>query len=306
MTNTDAGFDDECGLGELIGGKDVKETIEDVWNLSKHAIQSGNLPKSIKVDDVLEAQQEFEKNNCVTKLQFENLVAYYQALEAISPTITGRSLTATEPAVPGKIRTSPAGKYLVQLWWFTGLVVLSILAINTTRFVSAVNTPAPGDEPSFLPYFEEVANYLEPFLYGALGAFVYILRVTEEKLRTREFDPARAVEHVNRIILGTLSGGTIILFVSQVTSEDGTVFYIGVAPLGFLAGYSIEFLFETIDRVIKAILPRVGLDTVQLRKRMKSDQQEIIRLQKQLEASDDEEQQKLLKEMIDYLEARRG
>ena len=147
-------------------------------------------------------------------------------------------------------------------------------------------------------------KYLEPFLYGALGAFVYILRVSEDKLHTREFDPARAAEHVNRLVLGTLSGGSIILFISQIPTEEGSFIHIGAAALGFLAGYSVDFLFQTVDRVINAILPKVGIETIQRRALKRRGQELVKRYQSKLEETEDENTKRLLKEFIDELQVR--
>lgn len=75
----------------------------------------------------------------------------------------------------------------------------------------------------------------------------------------------RRSAYFNRILLGTVGGGAIMLFVDHVSDDSGQVVTLSSAALGFLAGYSTDFLFSTIERVINAILPKVGLDTVQRR-----------------------------------------
>lgn len=57
-----------------------------------------------------------------------------------------------------------------------------------------------------------------------------------------------------------VSGGAIVLLFSP-DSEDDTV-RISAAALGFIAGYSNDFLFNAIERVVAAVLPRVGLETL--------------------------------------------
>ncbi len=86
-----------------------------------------------------------------------------------------------------------------------------------------------------------------PYLYGALGADAYILRETTQQLHTREFDPRRIPENRARFLLGTLSGGVMVLFV-----DDNGAYALKGAAAGFLAGYSTDFLFNTIERMIKA------------------------------------------------------
>jgi len=60
-------------------------------------------------------------------------------------------------------------------------------------------------------------------------------------------------------VAGTISGGAILLFVNQITTEEGSVIQLSSAALGFLAGYSTDFLFNTIEQVIGAILAKVGI-----------------------------------------------
>lgn len=104
---------------------------------------------------------------------------------------------------------------------------------------------------------------LLPFSYGGLGACVFLLRSAHSNIHARTFDVRRKPEYFNRILLGTVAGGTITLFVNQVTTEEGETIQLSAAALGFLAGYSTDFLFQTIERVINAILPKVGIETVQ-------------------------------------------
>jgi len=59
-----------------------------------------------------------------------------------------------------------------------------------------------------------------------------------------------------------ISGGAITLFINQVTSEDGEVIHLSAAALGFIADYSTDFPFNTIERIVAAIMPKIDLDTI--------------------------------------------
>jgi hypothetical protein len=91
---------------------------------------------------------------------------------------------------------------------------------------------------------------------------VFLLKSAHTFVHQRCFDVRRKPEYFNRILLGTIAGGAIILFVHHMVGEDGVVIQLSSAALGFLAGYSTDFLFSTIERIIAAILPKVGLETV--------------------------------------------
>lgn len=102
-----------------------------------------------------------------------------------------------------------------------------------------------------------IALYLLPFFYGALGADAYILRTTTQELRERRFDPRRIPQNDSRLLVGALSGGVVIFFVtSDFFPVVNSPFDLRYAPIGFIAGYSTDFLFSTVERVINAILPR--------------------------------------------------
>src|SRR5206468_1949277 len=107
-----------------------------------------------------------------------------------------------------------------------------------------------------------------PFLYGALGACSYLIRSGNRFIYERTFDERRLPEYLNRILLGFLAGGTVHLFISeesvkgalaslnqgvgmvtlQLTTKD-----LSAKALAFLAGYSTDFLYTTIERIVAAV-----------------------------------------------------
>jgi len=103
---------------------------------------------------------------------------------------------------------------------------------------------------------------LVPWAYGGLGACAYMLRSAHYFIYQRSFDCRRTPEYFNRILLGAISGGAIILFTEYLTSaDDGSAAHLGSAALGFVAGYSGDLLFNTIERIVNAIFPKVSVET---------------------------------------------
>jgi hypothetical protein len=152
---------------------------------------------------------------------------------------------------------SPAQRFTRGLW---------IVAIAFALFVVAsewylVLTAHEGDQIKVI-FWRSIVELLVPWAYGGLGSCVYLLKSAHVFIHQRTFDLRRKPEYFNRILLGTIAGGAIILFVNQIIGDDGGVVRLSSAALGFLAGYSTEFLFNTIERVISAILPKVGIGTV--------------------------------------------
>lgn len=152
---------------------------------------------------------------------------------------------------------SPAQRFTRGLWlvaiFFAAFVVLSEWYLLLSAQVA--------DQQKVL-FWRSLVELLVPWAYGGLGSCVYLLKSAHVYIHQRTFDLRRKPEYFNRILLGTVSGGAIILFVNQITTDGGDTVRLSSAALGFLAGYSTEFLFSTIERVIAAILPKVGISTV--------------------------------------------
>lgn len=178
--------------------------------------------------------------------------------------VTLDSLRATGGATGGKHFWSSVGIYLIFLWIFLfGSIGLSFY-LNYQLQLIQINID-PGDDLSdkqqLLSY---LADYFIPFIYGALGACAYLMRVTGKRLRDRTFSPNRFPEHFNRIFLGAVSGGVIVILLQDAfvigNPDEGVP--ISAAALGFIAGYSIEFLYQVIDRIIAAIIPNINVNMI--------------------------------------------
>jgi hypothetical protein len=275
-----------------LGGVSTRELVRDVRRLATYAVETGRLPDEVDMADIYRAEIRLAQGEELASEEFTRIVGYYQKLEHGFPNITTHTLAATEPEIPGRIRTSPAGRYLIRLWAGTIVVVAAIILANLVpQLVS-------GDS---LVY--QAMNHLEPFLYGAFGAFAFILRVTEKRLWTREFVPARAPEHINRLVLGTLAGGAIILFFAEIPDSGNSV-QIGGAALGFIAGYSVDFLFQTIERVIGALLPKVGLESLEHRSQRRRDEELIRRYEALAQETDDENVRKIMRRLAEEIRHR--
>lgn len=281
------------------------ELVDDVFLLARYGMQTGQLPQDVDPAAIYAARDRIAEGQKLDEAALKQIASYYRALEGSFDSITARTLRATDS---GEAGVSPARRHLRRLWWKAFLSLLLVLLSNIVQYLHEVNLPAPGDEPEgwgwALEILSQITDYLEPFLYGLLGAVVYILRITEQRLRARDYDPAREPEHINRLVLGTLSGGAIILFIEQVPTGDDTTLQIGTAALGFLAGYSVDFLFETLDRMIQAILPKVGLETIQVRARQKRNQELLRQYRKRMNETTDEDEKALLAQFVNDLQSR--
>jgi hypothetical protein len=162
---------------------------------------------------------------------------------------------------------SPALRFTRWLWIVA--IVIAAFVVWAEWRIFALGQEADVDKPIrallMMVNVKEAKQLLEslvPWAYGALGACAYLLRSAHTYIYRRCFDLRRKPEYFNRILLGAISGGAIILYTKYLVDQDGTTVSLGSAALGFIAGYSTDFLFNTIERIVTAIFPKVGLETV--------------------------------------------
>jgi hypothetical protein len=94
-------------------------------------------------------------------------------------------------------------------------------------------------------------TYVLPLLYGWVGAMAYVMRSLISSIKDRTFRREHEVEYNLRTYLGLLSGLAIGWFVGSNVSKSG-VTSLAPAAISFLAGYSVEILFSTMDRLVGA------------------------------------------------------
>jgi len=175
---------------------------------------------------------------------------------------------------------SPALRFRV-LWAFT--LVFAIFVVYS-QWRLQIWAFADTDPHTHLKA-RTLLELMTPWAYGGLGSCIYLLRSAHSYIWQRTFDIRRKPEYLNRILLGTMAGGAIILFVNNIAGDDGTAIQLSSAALGFLSGYSTDFLFNTIERIISAILPKVGIDTMQQQPQAPTKPVDINDLAKRMEAA---------------------
>jgi hypothetical protein len=189
--------------------------------------------------------------------------AYYDLASALSP-VTAETLRNTRGKGGGwticrwLCGDSTAVRFTRVLWLVTTCFTTFVLGSNWYLNVMAANT-----NTDMYLVSRTILELLTPWAYGGLGACVYLLRSAHTYIYKRTFDVRRKPEYFNRILLGTIAGGAIILFANNVAGDDGTVIQLGSAALGFLAGYNTDLLFNAMERISTALLPKLGIDTMQ-------------------------------------------
>lgn len=234
--------------------------LEDALSLARYAAELGNLPPGISVGELYRMRYQIAAPSTPLSTSDINQLGTIFALlqDALAP-VTAASLAATECHNSFDCMDNQAGRHVRRLWYWSFSAVALIAVLNLVQYyynfyvTDWVVTWPEGFVVLNLVYL--VSLYISPFTYGALGAGVHILRVTEKHLRLRTFDVRRITQHRNRLVLGTLSGGVIVLFVTTGSAADTTTKLTGAAA-GFMAGYSVDFLFAILDRILAAVVPQ--------------------------------------------------
>jgi hypothetical protein len=259
-----------------------KKEVEDAKFLLEYAVSQGFTTEDKrkvpdKVVDDIKAMEDLLRDADMTSQKFPGAEqrsffekAYRDLAELMSP-VTAETLKFT----------SHDAKHIARWLWFkrseaviwsrqlAGITLLFVVAAIVGDLLLQVSNQfaPPIDETS--GWFDKMRRYLlilientVPFTYGGIGACAYLLRSCHQYIIKRQFNKAYIPEYYNRILLGMISGGSIMMFVSQITTDQGEVLHLSSAAMGFLAGYNTDFLFSAVERIIQAILPKTGIETV--------------------------------------------
>jgi len=240
----------------------------------------------------------------------------YRDLAQVMAPVTAATLRATSDAEPDGVTRFPwawrgtvseAKLWSRKLWAYTILAALLILFSENTARILAEFFPADVETAGAgltWTLFSSIMQSIEPFAYGTLGAMAYLLRSAHTYIYERSFDTRRTPEYTNRALLGMIGGGAIKLFVTEVVTDEGTVLELSGAALAFIAGYNSDFLFSAIERVMAAVLPKVGLESV---RRAAPDRMALMTVERLVAryAGATDEEKRMIERLVDKLTAAR-
>jgi hypothetical protein len=209
------------------------------WHLARFLIEHDHeteIPPSINAGQFLNWCEKYPMLREDDKIIFIN---QYAELEKLAKNVTARTLVATRIHGHGffhaALNTS-VGRYLIFLFlltfYFAGYLLIGIIEPDATH------------------------DKLVPFAAAGLGTCVYLLRVTQEKLKTRTFDPAYLPSQFIRLVLGTLAGGTIVLFPVFYKNSIDIGFTQGL--VAFVLGYAVDIYYALLDNIGGKIKNTVG------------------------------------------------
>jgi hypothetical protein len=222
--------------------KEQKILATNAWHLARYFIEHDHeiefkKEEGFNIGQFLIWSERYPNLEESDRIEFIN---QYALLEKATKTVTARTLVATRIHGQGFLHAvfgTSVGKYLLFLAIITALF-LSLLIINIVT-------------ENILP------TILIPFLAAGLGTCVFLLRITQEKLSTRQFDPAFIPSQLIRLTLGILAGGSIVFFpdlvASASTTGGNTNLFTHISmeqgTLAFILGYAVDIFYSLLDNI---------------------------------------------------------
>jgi hypothetical protein len=194
----------------------------------------------------------------------------YRDLSLLVAPVTADSLKATSQAYgsPSWISlylTKLPDSYVVfwKLVFWSCVFVLISFAGNLFNPTPPLKVPAFIGDGDGVELVKRLLSMLEPFTYGGIGACACLLKTAMRYILNREFDTRRMLDYYCRIVLGVVAGGVVVILIAELSVAEalpgaatGNGLPISAKALGLLAGYNTGFLFNAIERLAAAILPK--------------------------------------------------
>jgi len=221
------------------------------------------------------------------------ILRLYAQLSKLTAPVNGRTLRETDTEFRGFVR---------PLHLFAALFLVVVIGNEILRvWLNDIVEPEEGwllQVINFRRYFLDVCT---PFLWGGLGACVWLLKRLNDFAEQQSFDSTVSHGWATRIFLGAVLGGAVQfiydrnLFTTQELNLDASA-------LGFLTGVGVKVVYGAIEKTIETLATKLNLETVRA---SKGDSAAIrVYLNEQIGRSDkvkEPEKRKLLLEMLDDL-----
>lgn len=179
------------------------------------------------------------------------VVVAYAKLSALTVPVSGRSLLETETRF--KLAVLP-----LHLWT---LLILAIVVANEILKVWFADLVEPEEGPllRLIDLRHYVLDVCSPFLWGALGSCVWLLKRLSDLAENRSFDRALSHGWTSRILLGAILGGIVQYLYDPALFVAGT-FKLGASALGFLTGVGVKVVYGAIEKSIEVLSNKMNLD----------------------------------------------
>jgi hypothetical protein len=182
-----------------------------------------------------------------SQVTFDQWAKAHSALAKLVAPATPISIEATKPEPnSGFIGSLKKPRLIWITIWFA-----VVAAVGFVLFTSLVrgNKMSQGSADVFIWTFA-----------AALGGCFYVLFKTHDYVKDRTFDPRYNSVYVVRLVLGILSGLILSIVVSQAQLFKEALKDLGPAVIALLGGFSVEAVYQILQRLVEILLAAVRGD----------------------------------------------
>jgi len=149
------------------------------------------------------------------------------------------------------------------------LIMFNVFNENNSESISSISTPSLDESRFFknnliitvakdnYEILNTVLNaFILPILYGILGALIFTLRSLKTDIQSIKYKiVSNKIKYLLHIAIGALAGLIINLFFRTNSIDDDGIISLSFSPnaLSFVAGYSVEIIFNAMDKIIVLI-----------------------------------------------------
>lgn len=197
-----------------------------------------------------------------------NIFLLYTQLNNLTPAeITGATL----------IDSSQADVSIRAVRILTWYVVFPLIVLNgvTEAWLGDAPEPEEGALLVLVNLQRYVLGFITPFLWGALGSCVYLLKRYSDLAEDRVFSAGSLQGWGTRITLGAILGG-VVQFIYDSSAFTSAGLQLDANAMGFLAGIGVKVVYGALEKTIEALGSAMNLDALRKAKTEKSEIRSFI------------------------------
>lgn len=245
-------------LNNLFCGNDAKLEeiikpieIAEVTALMRYAAERGIDPENT-ISKLSNALAKYNNNKDADPSIQGEILTLYAKLAGATDNVNGRTLLDTERA-DSNLRTK-----------FIATLLLTLLAVSNeimAKYFEDMSEQFSGWMFYLVDFRAYVLEYLSPFIWGAVGSCVYLLKYLYDIAAARKFDLRMQHGWYMRVLLGAIMAGVVYYLFDFTGVVQGGKEVSGKA-VAFLVGIGVKVVYGALERLIVLISEKLDLTRV--------------------------------------------
>lgn len=179
------------------------------------------------------------------------VLSLYAKLTAVTAPVNGRTLLDTSVVIRSLI------------WLALVTIILLLLGLGNavlSAWFGSQAEPEEGWEVTFFFIHQYVLNVLAPFVWGAIGACVYLLKNLYDIAADRQFDKEKFSGWWLRVILGGTLGAVVVhLFDLKALGGTEENIALDAVAVAFLVGLGVKVVYGAFERLVNVLAEKMDL-----------------------------------------------